>query len=183
MRHSRGCEYKQLEDSFHKTISRSGQHLSVSSLLVDVYKGMALSGRFSVARVLLIGSVTLLVAAAFVFGGKTANSASGGCTTKSAQPLVSPDGAFSAIVKQNACEAGYAFTGTANYVVEVVSQTDSTKHMLVFSTEDSGYSDQRPVLNWLAPESLQIRALSPADVGVQKTVYSTVKISYKFTRP
>ena len=150
-------------------------------LLNRIYKGMPLSGRFSVVRVLLIGLVTMLVAVFIFISGKTANSATGGCTTTSGQPLASPDGAFSAIVRKNGCEAGYAFTSTANFIVEVTSQTNSTQHITVFSTEDSGYSSQRPVISWVAPESLQITALSQADVGVQRTVYSTVKISYKFT--
>ncbi len=150
-------------------------------LLDRIRKGLALRDPFSVLRVILIGSVTLLVAAFVFLRGEIATSASGGCTTKSGLPLVSPDGAFSAIVRENGCEAGYAFTGTANFVVDVTSQTDSAHYITVFATEDSGYSDQRPVITWVAPENLHITALSQADAGVQRTVYSTVKISYKFT--
>ena len=132
-------------------------------------------------RALLIGSFTSLAAAFMFVSVKAADPPSGGCMTTSGKPLVSPDGAFSAIVRENACESGYAFTATANFTVDVISQSDSTKHALVFSTDDHGASNERPLLSWLAPKRLQITALSQVGVGLHKTAFSTVTITYSFT--
>ena len=104
------------------------------------------------------------------------------CTTKGSQPLVSPDGAFSAIVDENVCEGEYAFLSSVTWTVDVVSQSDSTKRLAVFSFDDNGGPDTRPVLKWIAAERLVVTALTPAGVGIKKSAFATVNVLYKYVR-
>jgi len=108
--------------------------------------------------------------------------ANAGCATQSAQPLLSPGGAWSAIVQDTNCESGYSFTGAAVYTVEIVSQSNKANHANVFATEDDGHSNTRPVLTWLGANSLQITTLSHHGIGIQKPAFSTMKVSYKYLR-
>ncbi len=138
-----------------------------------------------ISKVQRIG-VMLFLAAIGCFGTNTADAiatAPPGCQRLSSKTVVSPDGAWEAMLYEQACEFGYSFTATANYVVRIISRKDHEKQGDVFATPDRGNENPHPFISWIGRDELLISTPHSLFVGLQKNKFEKIKISYTYQTP
>jgi hypothetical protein len=134
-----------------------------------------------------IGAVPFL-AAICCFGTNKAyavSSATGSpdCRRVSSKTVVSPDGAWEAMIHEEACEYGYSFTATANYVVTIISRKDHEKQGNVFAIPDHGNQNPHPFISWIGRDELLISTPHSHFFGLQKDKFEKIKILYTYQAP
>jgi hypothetical protein len=128
----------------------------------------------------------LVLAAVCCFGTNKAyaiETAPLGCERLSTKTVVSPDGAWEAVLYEEACEYGYSFTATANYVVRIISRKDREKQDNVFAIPDRGKQNPHPLVSWIGRDELLISTPHSHFIGLQKDRFEKVKISYTYQAP
>lgn len=106
--------------------------------------------------------------------------ASPDCQRLSSKTVVSPDGAWEAMLHEEACEYGYSFTATANYVVTIISRKDHEKQGDVFATTDDRNPGYQPFVSWIGRDELLISTVKDPYSGLQKDKFEKIKISYTY---
>jgi len=131
----------------------------------------------------------LFLAAVCCFGSSKAyaiETASPGCQRLSTKTVVSPNGAWEAVVHEDFCEFGYAFTSIANYTVTIITRSDRARQERqgnVFVINSNGHPSYQPVVSWIGQDELLISTRHSRYIGLQKDKFEKIKIQYAYQAP
>lgn len=115
----------------------------------------------------------------------------GGCLRETISIQASPDDKWIALVQEDTCSDGH-FVTVVNDVVELTLRNgletillkqhpDAPRHENdIFSTEEHGAPEFRPVTRWLTPTSLEITVPNKSLIGLKKKTYEGIDISVKY---
>jgi hypothetical protein len=102
------------------------------------------------------------------------------CQRLNTTTVVSPNKTWDAVVHEDACEFGYAFTANALYTVTILSASNPKEHEDVFCLEDHGNPAQEPIASWISNSALQINTIKSVEIGLQESTYKKIAISYVY---
>ena len=93
--------------------------------------------------------------------------------------VVSPDGAWEAVVDEATCEVGL---GGADITagVQLVSTRDPTKVGDVLGVDTGGHTEERPRILWTAPNTLQVVVPNLSSPNVLTREFAGVRIDLRF---
>jgi hypothetical protein len=104
-----------------------------------------------------------------------------GCDRQTLSLLASPDDAWTALIYQDLCSHGPAFTTVILDRVQLVRRgEESREDSDVLVVEDGGHPENRPLTQWLSPQKLQITIPNRSVVGLRKSSYEGVAVVVKF---
>lgn len=102
-----------------------------------------------------------------------------GCTSDVLARSVSPTGAWTTVLRRDVCSDG-AFTTVVSDVVQVGSVRSPGRAADVFGLDEGGYPEDRPVVKWTGPDTLQITAPNLALIGLYRSRFDEVSVELRF---
>lgn len=103
------------------------------------------------------------------------------CERKIISKLLSPDDTWTAVVEEDLCSHGPAFTTVILDRVRLVRRGEKAKDdSEVLVTEEGGRWENRPQTEWLSPRNLQITLPNKIFLNLKKPNYNDIEISIKF---
>jgi hypothetical protein len=129
---------------------------------------------------------TLAVIFFFCFGATkayavtSATTPSPSCGSLSTKSVISPNGAWKAVVHENYCEGNYVFQTWATYTVTLIARSGSPQQADVYAVDDSGNPQEQPAVSWLSNNALQITSIQDPYSAIQKNSFGNITISYAY---
>jgi len=103
----------------------------------------------------------------------------GGCEQMITDRVVSPDGAWEAVVDEFTCEAGPMMTSiTAE--VQLIAAHDPARATDVLGVDTGGHVDERPRLVWVGADVLQVTVPNLSYLKVLATRIGGVRVDVRF---
>jgi hypothetical protein len=121
-------------------------------------------------------SFTVSLAAAKAVPGRD----TAGCSRDEIGMMVSPDDLWVAFVQEEICSDGGFVTTAVNYVQVGRRGMEPTSDNDVLAIEDHGALAERPVLQWLSTQKLQITVTNKSFIGLRKNSYQGIDIVVRF---
>ena len=110
-----------------------------------------------------------------------AEQASSGCQREMIAMIVSPDDVWVAMVQEEVCSGpGIATTGVSDIVQLVRRGQEPRDNDDVFAIEEHGDPANRPVMQWLSAQKLQITVPNKSLIGLNKGGYKGVEIAVRY---
>jgi hypothetical protein len=139
---------------------------------------------FRLRRSARIGPAVRLILASLLVGSyfplrAYAATSSPPCETLSSKTVKSPDGKWSAVTTEVACEAGYSFLSSATYTVSLVSLPSKSVSKDVFAVDDAG-DITRPKVSWSGNTTLKINTIHPVGTNLQLSSYNGITLVYTY---
>jgi hypothetical protein len=115
----------------------------------------------------------------------------GGCEREAISMLMSPDDTWIALVYENICSDGAFVTTVTDTVqlarrdttdtIKLIWHVEEPKHEKdVFTVDEGGHPQDRPLTRWLSPQKLQITVPNKSLIGLQKNSYEGIEVVIKF---
>ena len=101
------------------------------------------------------------------------------CQTSVVKHIVSPNNQWLATVSEEVCQGAYGFSSGTGSSVQIISTSNSKTQATVFGIDTEGDSEVDPVISWDSANTLHILTY-PQDIGIQKSLFSSVKITYSY---
>jgi len=104
-----------------------------------------------------------------------------GCERQTVSLLVSPDDAWTALIYEDLCSHGPAFTTVILDRVHLVRRGEESKEDSdVLVVDEGGHPENRPLTQWLSPQKLQITIPNKSLVSLRKRSYEGIEVVVKF---
>jgi hypothetical protein len=95
--------------------------------------------------------------------------------------LVSPDDAWTALIQEDLCSHGPAFTTSILDRVQLVRRNEESKENSdVLIVDEGGHPENRPLTQWLSPKKLQITIPNKSLVSLRKSSLEGIEVAVKF---
>lgn len=104
-----------------------------------------------------------------------------GCARETIAMLVSPDDAWTALIQEDLCSHGPAFTTSILDRVQLVRRNEESKENSdVLIVDEGGHPENRPLTQWLSPKKLQITIPNKSLVSLRKSSLEGIEVAVKF---
>jgi len=105
------------------------------------------------------------------------------CDSDTVADSASPNGSWIAVVQEDTCTDGAFVTNISDVVHLLKGREKPTKENSVFSLDEHGHPENRPLLDWLSSGELLITIPNKSLVGLQRDKYRDVMILIKYNPP